>query len=191
VAASKGVLRYLNGTDELAIPYGNDTDLMPKAYCDSDFAGCKTTAKSTYGYIFTVAGGPVSWKSKRASTIALSTHEAEYNALTEAVREIQWMHGLYKELQRPIQGPILLRSDNQGAISTSKDPKHHNRTKHTLVRYKYVRQEVSKGTVAIQYLETALMPADGLTKPLNATKFSAFVSLIGLQMLPKSNKQAA
>ena len=99
--------------------------------------------------------------------------------------------GCIRELQRPIQGPILLRSDNQGAISTSKDPKHYNRTKHTLVRYKYVCQEVSKGTVAIQYLETTLMPADGLTKPLNATKFSAFVSLIGLQMLPKPNKQAA
>ena len=58
VAASKGVLRYLKGTNELAILYRNDTDLMPKAYCDSDFAGCKTTAKSIYGYIFTVAGGP-------------------------------------------------------------------------------------------------------------------------------------
>ena len=85
MAALKGVLRYLKGTKDLAIPYGNNTNLMPKAYCDSDFAGCKTIAKSIYGYIFTVARGPVSWKSKRSSTIALSTHKAKYNALTEAV----------------------------------------------------------------------------------------------------------
>jgi hypothetical protein len=87
-------------------------------------------------------------------------------------------------MQCPIQGPILLHSDNQGAISTANDPKHHNRTKHTLVRFEYVRQEVRNSTVAIQYLETASMPADGLTKPLNTTKFSAFVSLMGLQQLP-------
>ena len=93
-------------------------------------------------------------------------------------------------MQRPINGPILLQSNNQGAISTSKDPKHHNCTKHTLVRYKYVCQEVGKGTVTIQYLETAQMPADRLTKPLNAIKFSAFVDLIGLQMLCRSNKQS-
>lgn len=190
VAALKGVLRYLKGTKDLAILYRNNTDLMPKAYCDSDFAGCKITAKSIYSYIFTVAGGPISWKSKRSSTIALSTHEAEYNALTKVVREIQWLHGLYRELQRPIDGPILLRSDNQGAIGTSKDPKYYNCSKHTLMRYKYVCQEVSKGTVAIQYLETALMPADGLTKPLNAIKFSAFINLIGLQMLPSPRKHA-
>ena len=94
------------------------------------------------------------------------------------------MHGLYKELQRPIRGPIILHSDNQSAISTAKDPKHYNRTKHTLVRFQYVRQEVNKSTVAIKYLETAQMPADGLTKPLNTVKFSTFVGLIGLRPLP-------
>jgi Reverse transcriptase (RNA-dependent DNA polymerase) len=184
LSAAKGVLRYLKGSQDIAVCYGTETDLIPKAYCDSDYAGCKTTAKSTYGYLFTVAGGPISWKSKRSTTVALSTLEAEYTAISESVREIQWLHGLYREMQFPIQGPILLHSDNQGAISTANDPKHHNRTKHTLVRFEYVRQEVRKSTVAIQYLDTASMPADGLTKPLNTTKFSVFVSLMGLQQLP-------
>ena len=85
MTAGKGVFQYLKGSKDLAIVYSIDTDLTPKAYSDSDYAGCKVTAKSIYGYVFTVAGGPVSWKSKRAITIALSTHKAEYNALTEAV----------------------------------------------------------------------------------------------------------
>ena len=98
MAAGKGVLRYLKGIEDLAIPYSIDPDLTPKAYYNSNYAGCKETAKSTYSYIFIVAGRPVSWKSKRSTTIALSIYKAEYNALIEAVQEIQWLHGLYKEL---------------------------------------------------------------------------------------------
>ena len=61
---------------------------IPLGFSDSDFASDKITSKSTYGYLFTVAGGSVSWKSKRSSTIALSTMEAESDALVKAVREV-------------------------------------------------------------------------------------------------------
>ena len=66
------------------IPYD---PLLPLGFSNSDFASDKVISKSTYGYLFTVAGGPVSWKSKRSSTIALSTMEAESDALTKAIRE--------------------------------------------------------------------------------------------------------
>ena len=61
--------------------------LLPLGFSDSDFASDKITSKSIYGYLFIVAGGPVSWKSKRSSIIALSTMEAELDALTEVIRE--------------------------------------------------------------------------------------------------------
>ena len=98
MTAGKGVFQYLKGSKDLAITYSIDIDLTPKAYSNSDYTGCKVTAKSMYGYVFTVTGGPVSWKLKHATTIALSTYKAEYNALTEAVREIQWLCSLYEEL---------------------------------------------------------------------------------------------
>ena len=60
-------------------------------YSDSDFAGCPKTAKSTWGYTTIVANAAISWKAKRASTVALFTLEAEYIALTEAVKEAQWL----------------------------------------------------------------------------------------------------
>jgi hypothetical protein len=56
-------------------------------FSDSDYAGDKETSKSTYGYLFKLAGRPITWKLKRASTIALSTVKAETDALTEAIRE--------------------------------------------------------------------------------------------------------
>ena len=70
----KGLLKFIGGTDDLAICYGRDLSngIFPIGYCNSDYTGDKSS-KSTYGYLFKFAGGPVSWKSKRASTITLST----------------------------------------------------------------------------------------------------------------------
>ncbi|KAK2069289.1 hypothetical protein P8C59_003881 [Phyllachora maydis] len=65
-----------------------NSSLVPIGFSDSDFAGDKATSKSTYGYLYKLASGPISWKTKRATTIALSTLEAETNGLTEAIREV-------------------------------------------------------------------------------------------------------
>ena len=99
--AAKNLLRYLKGIKDLAISYGVPLTgpisdivkdilydpLLPLGFNDSDFASDKVISKSTYGYLFTVAGGPVSWKSKRSSIIALLTMEAESDALTEVICE--------------------------------------------------------------------------------------------------------
>ena len=100
--AAKNLLRYLKGIKDFVISYGvlligpvSDIvkdipydPLLLLRFSDSDFANDKIINKSIYGYLFTVAGGLVSWKSKRSSTIALLTIEAESDALTEVIREI-------------------------------------------------------------------------------------------------------
>ncbi|KAK2074399.1 hypothetical protein P8C59_008607 [Phyllachora maydis] len=88
-----------------------NSSLVPIGFSDSDFAGDKATSKSTYGYLYKLAGRPISWKTKRATTIALSTLEAETDGLTEAIREVQWIIGLFSELHRPIDYPITLYGD--------------------------------------------------------------------------------
>jgi hypothetical protein len=182
--AAKNLLRYLNSYKSLAILYSgkglSSKGYIPLGYCDSDFAGDRKTSKSTYGYVFKVANGPVSWKCKRGSTVVLSTVEAEYTALTEATREIQWLRGLYKEINIPITRPISLRGDNTGSISTAHNPTHHQRTKHTLLNFHYVREQVRNKVVDIEYIDTNQMPADGLTKALTAVKFQKFLDLLGL-----------
>ncbi|KAK2067481.1 hypothetical protein P8C59_001219 [Phyllachora maydis] len=89
-----------------------NSSLVPIGFSNSDFAGDKATSKSTYGYLYKLAGRPMSWKTKRATTIALSTLEAETDGLTEAIREVQWIIELFSKLHRPIDHPITLYRDN-------------------------------------------------------------------------------
>ncbi len=72
----KRVLRYLKGTSEFGIIFRGDEP-----------AGDREDRKSTSGYLFQIAGGPVSWRSKKQDTAALSTAEAEYVALSGATQE--------------------------------------------------------------------------------------------------------
>ncbi|KAK2069297.1 hypothetical protein P8C59_003889 [Phyllachora maydis] len=131
-----------------------NSSLVPIGFSDSDFAGDKATSKSTYGYLYKLAGRPISWKTKRATTIALSTLEAETNGLTEAIREVQWIIGLFSKLHRPIDYPITLYRDNQGSITVANDPALHARTKYTLLKFRYVREQVKAKIVTIIYLNT-------------------------------------
>ncbi|KAK2072752.1 hypothetical protein P8C59_007087 [Phyllachora maydis] len=131
-----------------------NSSLVPIGFSDSDFAGDKATSKSTYGYLYKLAGGPISWKTKRAATIALSTLEAETDGLTEAIREVQWIIGLFSELHRPIDYPITLYGDNQGSITVANDPALYARTNHTLLKFRYVREQVKAKIVTIIYLNT-------------------------------------
>ncbi|KAK2072852.1 hypothetical protein P8C59_007182 [Phyllachora maydis] len=131
-----------------------NSSLVPIGFSDSDFAGDKATSKSTYSYLYKLAGRPISWKTKRATTIALSTLEAETDGLTEAIREVQWIIGLFSELHRPIDYPITLYGDNQGSITVANDLALHARTKHTLLKFRYVREQVKAKIVTIIYLNT-------------------------------------
>ncbi len=139
----KNLLKFLGDTKELAICYSRKSltnGLQPIKYYDNNFADDKESVKSTYNYVFKFAGGPINWKSKKASTVALSTLEAETDAFTEDIREISWIIGLFKELERPISRLIVLYNDNQNAITITHNLALHSRTKHTLLKYHYVRE---------------------------------------------------
>ncbi|KAK2068852.1 hypothetical protein P8C59_003468 [Phyllachora maydis] len=140
-----------------------NSSLVPIGFSNSDFTGDKATSKSTYGYLYKLAGRPISWKTKRATTIALSTLEAETNGLTEAIREVQWIIGLFSELHRPIDYPITLYGDNQGSITVANDPALHARTKHTLLKFRYVREQVKAKIVTIIYLNTKSSIKDSIS----------------------------
>jgi len=84
----KNVFRYLNATINLGILYdGTNESVYPESFSDSDYAGDLDTRRLTTGYVFKVAGGPITWGSLRQRTVLLSTTEAEYIAACEAVKE--------------------------------------------------------------------------------------------------------
>ena len=99
VALIKQVFRYITGTINKGLVFrGNDTPDDIEGYTDSDFAGARTSCKSTGGYVFNLASAAISHSSKLQAIVALSTCEAEYIAMCEAGKEAVWLGRLLREL---------------------------------------------------------------------------------------------
>ena len=90
--------------------------------------------RSTTGYVFTFSQVPVSWRSTLQSTVALSTTEAEYMVMTEAMKEAIWLQGLLDDLGVD-QDLLKINCDSMSAIYLAKNQVYHARTKHIDVRF--------------------------------------------------------
>jgi hypothetical protein len=147
-------------------------------YVDSDHAGDCDTLKSTTGYIFMLAGGPISWQSKLQDCISLSSMESEYIAACAATQESIWLSSLIEELNVNIKKPITINEDNKACIQYSKHPGDHRRTKHNDNKYHFVREQVNEGKVELNYCPSVDNIADIFTKALPPQKFEKFRNLI-------------
>ena len=128
-----------------------------------------------------MAGGPISWFSKKQAIVALSTSEAEYVALSAATQEVVWLRRLLVDLKSTSNGPTVIMEDNQGAIAIARNPTAHARTKHIDIRYHFIREAVQKGTINLCYCPTNEMIADLLTKPLPRGQFEALRLAMGME----------
>jgi len=215
--AAKHLLRYVKKTSHLGLRLGPfaGKDLYPILYSDADWAGDLDTRKSTGGYVcvLTEERSPgeksnrsaVSWSSKRQQTVALSSTEAEYMALTQAAKEAIWVSRFIAELHNvpenlntedlsteDPEGPedytpphttapaTKVFVDNQGAIALAHNPEFHARTKHIAIQEHYVREKVTTGEIELAYLHTGAMIADCLTKNLSRDKVARFRAEMGL-----------
>ena len=187
--AVKRVFRYLVGTSDLGLTYSGKLDLKLNGYSDSDWAGDVKDRKSTTGYLFTIAGGPVSWCSRKQTIVAVSTCEAEYISMSDTTKESVWLTKLVKDILKDInlpqlnpivESPITINSDNQGAIALAKNESINRRNKHIDIAYHYVRDAVKRNAVYLQYLPTTEMLADIFTKALPRVSFERLVYAIGL-----------
>jgi hypothetical protein len=170
--AVKHILRYIQGTQAKGIKYKRTGQgLAIIGYTDASWASDQDDRKSTSGYIFLMAGGPISWSSKRQQTVALSSCEAEYLALGAAAQEAMFLRHLVTELTGEEQGPTTILVDNQSAISMADNPSHHSRAKHLAVREHFIRECISSKQINLKWCPTADMVADLLTKPVTAPVF--------------------
>ena len=179
--AAKRVLRYLKGTSNLGIVFKGDSPDGPAVFSDADWAGDAGDRKSTSGYMFCIAGGPVSWRSKKQSTVALSTAEAEYVALSSAAQECVWMRRLNSDLGNSREEPTTIMEDNQSCIAMAKNPQQHGRSKHIDIKYHFVRELVENKTIKLKYCPTKEMIADFLTKGLNREQFCYLRKKAGIE----------
>ena len=100
---------------------------VPIGYTDSDFQSDKESRKSTSGYVFTLRGGAISWRSAKQSSITNSTMEVEYIAASEAAKEAVWLKNFLLDLGviPSVQSAITLYCDNSGAVANAKEPRSH------------------------------------------------------------------
>ncbi|MGQ3285810.1 reverse transcriptase domain-containing protein, partial [Bosea sp. (in: a-proteobacteria)] len=168
--AAQGVLRYLRGTAGQGLVFRGSCSGELVGFCDSDYASCKQSRRSTTGYVFILSGATVSVRSKLQTTVATSTTEAEYQAAADATREALFLRKLLHELCA-VTGPIPILCDSQGAVALVKNPVESQRSKHIAVMHHMARERVWRGEVEFSYCPTADMVADALTKALPGPKF--------------------
>ena len=185
------VLRYLCGTQDHKLCLGRSPEDSPltlpssvclTGYSDSDYAGAHDglARRSTSGYVFYLGGGAVSWSSKRQTSVALSTTEAEYIASVHAGQEGVWLRSLLAELGYPQSGPTVLNMDSQSAIAVGKNPEHHSRMKHLEIRWHWIRRMIQDKVFAPKYITTNVMVADLLTKSLPRIKHNWCCKALGV-----------
>jgi len=133
-SAAKRVFRYLKDAKNDGLLFKRTTDSLI-GFVDADWANCVNDRRSYTGYAFILAGSPITWEFRKQRTIALSSTEAEYMALSEATKEAVHLQNFLTELGLEDVGKIKLFSDNCGALKPAENPVFHNRTKHIDVRY--------------------------------------------------------
>ncbi|CAM8962873.1 unnamed protein product [Rhodiola kirilowii] len=141
--AVKRIIKYVCGTADFGIWYTQDTNPHLVGYCDADWARNAEDRKSTSGGCFFLGNNLVSWFIKKQNSISLSTAEAEYIAARSSCTQLLWMKQMLSEYGVK-QEEMTLYCDNMSAISISKNPVQHSRTKHIDIRHHFIRELVEQ-----------------------------------------------
>ena len=148
-------LRYLKGTRELGLTFLRDADgLQLFGACDADWASDVDDRRSTTGFAFMVQkeGAAISWNSKKQPTAAISSSEAEYQAMAAAVQEVLYLRSLLEEMGVKSEGATVIQEDNQSCIKMCKNPVMQKRTKHIDIKHHFVRERVEDGELFVHFI---------------------------------------
>ena len=173
----KHVLRYVKGTAEYKLCYSKrDGDLELVGFSDSDWASSIDDRRSTSGYCFymNTECSPISWKSKKQPTVALSSCEAEYMALGLCTQEALYLQRYISDLNVSSES-LVIYSDSQSALDLVKNPVNHARSKHIDIKHHFIRENLVNGVVDYRYVSTNDNVADCFTKALAKLKFQSFL----------------
>lgn len=124
---------------------------------------------------------PISWKTKKQTTMSRSSNEAEYQAMAHATSEIIWLRSLLSCLQVDCQEPTMLYYDNQAVIHLASNPIFHERTKHIEVDCQFIREHFQAGAITTKYIPTRSQQADIFTKSLGAKTFHELTVKMGVR----------
>ena len=177
MTAAKHVLRYLRGNPVLPIVYKRGQFRLA-AFTDSSFGANPDNGRSTTGYLFFLAGGPISYGAKTQTLTAQSTVEAEIQALSYSAREAVYISNFMTELNFKTFGSVPINSDSTGALTVAGNAMHSQRTKHVALRYFFIRELVLRGQITLHHRPSEQQLADIATKYLPKHRFASIIQQI-------------
>ena len=187
----KRILHYLNETKHHGLVYKGYHSPEITGLVDSSYARCPTTRKSRYGALLLHSGGAIDWRSKMQTVVAMSSMEAEYIGLCEAVKMATWMKSCMDELGLSRQSKIVIGMDNQSAMMFAEEAMVQDRSKHIDIKYHYTREQIGKGIIGLDYVPTNRLPADALTKPLPKTNIRIYRKEMGIHPVLRTQEQVS
>ncbi len=168
LGAAKQVLRYIKGTADRGLTYRRSSEAknVLVSYADASFQSVTETSKSVSGFACLLNGAAISWRCKVQSTVAMSTTEAEYVAMSECALEVVYLRALLQDMGFSQDQPSIIYGDNQPAIFSTQNAVTSNAMKHAVRRLKYLRERIAEKEVTVVYCRSEDMIADVLTKIL-------------------------
>lgn len=178
------LLKYLKGTSDWCLHYSRYPAVL-EGYCDANWISDNDEVSSTSGYVFTLGGGAISWKSSKQSCIANSTMESEFIALELAGGEADWLRSLLADipLEKESVSSISLHCDSQAAIGVAKNSVYNGKRRHIRIRHAAVKQLLDNGVIALDFVRSERNLADPLTKSLNGRQ--VVESSVGMGVKPR------
>ncbi|OWY94987.1 polyprotein [Phytophthora megakarya] len=177
------VLRYLKTTRKHGIVYKKQKNgLKLEAFTNADWGNNIDDRRSVSEIMVMIGNAPVFFKSKFQRMVALSSAEAEYMALTLCVQEVLWLRVMLKDMGIKQKEATQIWEDNQGAIALVKNAAYNSRTKHVDIKHHFTRENVKRGTIKVDYVNTKHQFADLLTKALGTKTLKFLSNASGIKM---------
>jgi hypothetical protein len=181
----KSIFRYLKLTKAFGLWYPKGKDLSLIAYTDADWVGHIDDRQSTSGAAFYLGDFLVSCLRNKQSYVSLSIAKVEYIAASTCCTQVIWMKQTLENIQVEYDEPIPIYCDNTSAISISKNPLMHSKTKHIPIKYHFLREQAAEKNIRVEYVSTKEQVANIFTKPLPREAFEYLRQRLGVISTPK------
>ncbi|KAI0529694.1 hypothetical protein KFK09_002249 [Dendrobium nobile] len=168
----KRLLRYIKGTLHYGLPLSKG-ELKLTTYSDADWAADMDERKFVSGFCTYLGSNLILWSVKKQATVARSSTEAEYRALAAATSDVLWLRRLMADFHVPRSQATSIFCDNISTLTLAHNPVFHARTKHIEIDHHFISDRIRHNTIDVSHISSLDQPADILTKPLSATRFSS------------------
>lgn len=189
--AAHKVFRYIKGNPDRGLFFSESSDLILKAFADTDWGTYLDSRRSVSGFCIFLGGSRISWKSKKQSVVSRSSTKAEYQSLANATCDLLWLHQLLNAFKITMKLSVTLYCDSKSALHLASNLMFHERTKHVELDCNTTQDRMKSGFLNTLHVTSANNLADILTKALQSVHFvssyqdyqsQAFIFLYWLQI---------